>query len=252
MIDSFIFDEIEKLPPLPETIKDLKNAYADEKSSAKDLEDIIKIDPVLVADILKVANSPYYGFSHEINDLRHAIVLFGFDEIVNFAIYSILKKSFDFDLSLYKISSNDFINLSTLKSKISKYLIDDKKNSKLLESSAFLSDIGKLIISKYAKIKNIEFDIDDISLIDIDRKEKEVFGYSTLDVTVSIFEKWNFDRKFVKIILESSNCNENSISNFLYSIRSVVTIKANLVDDFNIDCIDNKTLINAINAIKYK
>ena len=246
-IKEFIVNEIEKLPPLPKSVQDLKISYEDDNSTAQDLENIIKKDPILVADILKVANSPYYGFVHEIHDLRHAIVLFGFDEIVNFAIYSVLEKNFEFDLSPYSINELDFLNLSILKQNISKKFFKENKNfSILLKSTSFLSDIGKIVLAKYAKENSILITEEDKSLKDVDEIEKKLLGYDTIDISCLIFEKWNFDKKFIDIILSSKNCSQNSVSNYLNSIRKIVTIKANTENIDNIECIDKEIIANAL------
>ena len=238
---------IEKLPPLPKTVEELKNVYDEERSSAGDLEEIIEKDPILVADILKVANSPYYGFSHEIHDLRHAIVLFGFDEIVNFAVFSVMEKNFDFDMQPYSINDRDFLNFSISKSRLSKkFFKNDKKNSSILRSSAFLSDVGKIVIAKYANENGIKIVNEDLSLKNIDFIEKELFGLDTIEISCYIFEKWNFDKKFIDVIYFSKKCSENEISNILNSIRSIVSIKSNILDLENIECIDKELLANAI------
>ncbi|WP_281950933.1 HDOD domain-containing protein [Nitrosophilus kaiyonis] len=246
-IKDFIINEIDKLPPLPKTVQELKISYEDDNSTAQDLENIIKKDPVLVVDILRLANSPYYGFSHEIHDLRHAIVLFGFDEIINFAIYSALEKSFEFDLSPYSINELDFLNLSILKQNISKKFFKENKNlSILLKSSSFLSDIGKIVLAKYAKENSILIVEEEKSLKDIDNIEKERLEYDTIDVSCLIFEKWNFDKKFIDIIYNSKKCSQNEVSNYLNSIRNIVTIKANILDTENVECIDKEIIANAL------
>ncbi len=232
----FIIEEIEKLPPLPQTVQRLKEAYEDEDITAKELEEIIKNDPLLVADILKLANSPYYGFMHEIYDLRHAIVLFGFEEILDFAIMSAIKNSFRIDLTPYGIDEEEFLKLSTLKSRFA-LLVDDKNDQSLLKSAAFLSDIGKVIIAKYVKSNNISFLLEDtFSLIDIDNLEKELLGFNTLEVTGAIFEKWNFDKRLIDIILSSKECSENEIAKSLYIIRENLNIKGEILKEPKDDC----------------
>lgn len=50
-------------------------------SSAKDLAQIIELDPPLAANLLKVANSAYYGSTGNITSIQRAIVVLGFDTI---------------------------------------------------------------------------------------------------------------------------------------------------------------------------
>jgi len=57
-----------------------------ERSSAKDLKDIIERDPPLCARLLKLANSAYYGYSKKISDIQEAIVCIGFDAVKELAL----------------------------------------------------------------------------------------------------------------------------------------------------------------------
>ncbi len=50
-------------------------------SSAKDLAQIIELDPPLAANLLKVANSAFYGSTGNITSIQRAIVVLGFDTI---------------------------------------------------------------------------------------------------------------------------------------------------------------------------
>ncbi|WP_187646757.1 HDOD domain-containing protein [Nitrosophilus labii] len=248
-LDLSIIDEIEKLPPLSKTVQKIKEAYENKNITAKELEEIIKNDPLLVADILKLANSPYYGFMHEIYDLRHAIVLFGFEEILNFAIMSVIKNSFHIDLTPYGINEEDFLKLSLVKSKFV-LLANDKNSQSLLKSAAFLSDIGKIIIAKYVKSNNINFLIEDtFSLIEIDKIEEELLGFNTLEVTGAIFEKWNFDKRLIDIILSSKECSKNEIAKSLYIIRENLNIKGEILKEPKDDCNGKKKFAEIAKSI---
>ena len=58
----------------------IKTIY-DQSSSAADLSEIIERDPPLTVDIIKVANSAYYGGSSKINSIKRSVVTLGFDTI---------------------------------------------------------------------------------------------------------------------------------------------------------------------------
>lgn len=52
----------------------------DPASSARDLADIVRSDPVMATKILIVVNSPIYGLRTPVTDLTQAIALLGYDE----------------------------------------------------------------------------------------------------------------------------------------------------------------------------
>jgi len=60
-----------------EVIKTIYN----QSSGAADLAEVIERDPPLTAEIIKVANSAYYGASKKITSIKRSVVTLGFDTI---------------------------------------------------------------------------------------------------------------------------------------------------------------------------
>ena len=69
------------LPALPSILTKIQNNIHSDDFSIKDASDLISSDPSLVAQILKVANSAYYGFPREISDAKFAIAYLGINEV---------------------------------------------------------------------------------------------------------------------------------------------------------------------------
>ncbi len=231
-----ILKEIETLPPLSKTVLRLKELYEDDEATARDIEKTISEDPFLVADILKIANSPYYGFAHEIFDLRHAIVLLGMDEIFNFALFSTVKTSLKPDFSPYGINEEIFLRVSLKKSAFRPF--NAKAESSLFKSCAFLSDIGKVLIAKAAVKEGKKFDVSG-SLTQIDEKEREFCGFDTLAVGAEIFKNWGFEDRIVQIIKLASECGNSPLSDALRSLRSNLDIRGELLKEYN-GCMDKE------------
>jgi HD-like signal output (HDOD) protein len=63
----------------------IKTVY-DRKSNAADLAKVIERDPPLTANILKIANSAYYGTGSSINSIRRGVVILGFETIKELAL----------------------------------------------------------------------------------------------------------------------------------------------------------------------
>jgi len=60
-----------------EVVAELEKAFRSERIHLEDLARIIEKDPALTAEILRVVNSPYYGFPRKISSVAHAVVLLG-------------------------------------------------------------------------------------------------------------------------------------------------------------------------------
>ncbi len=82
MVDLDIERAMKELPVIPDVaMKIVGMAEENMDLSFGQLEDLIKLDPVLSAKILKVANSALYARQREITSLKMAISLIGFKTI---------------------------------------------------------------------------------------------------------------------------------------------------------------------------
>ncbi|MGA1869318.1 MAG: HDOD domain-containing protein [bacterium] len=67
-------------------VSNILKVINDPRSTAKDLKEIIEIDPPLTGKILKVANSAYYSPREKISDIKSAIIWIGFDALKELAL----------------------------------------------------------------------------------------------------------------------------------------------------------------------
>ncbi len=81
-----LYSKIDELPTLPAVVPKILRLLEDENSTVSDLSDTISRDPALSSNILKVANSAYYGFSREISGLEKAILLLGYKMVRSLAL----------------------------------------------------------------------------------------------------------------------------------------------------------------------
>jgi len=77
---------IQTLAPLPMLAQAILEIGNDPRSSASDLKSVIEKDQPLTAKILKTVNSAYYGFHRKIGNIDRAIVILGFNEIMNITL----------------------------------------------------------------------------------------------------------------------------------------------------------------------
>jgi HD-like signal output (HDOD) protein len=56
----------------------VREVVADDRSSLAQLERVVSLDPALSAQVLRVANSSFYGLSRDVSTVRQAILVLGF------------------------------------------------------------------------------------------------------------------------------------------------------------------------------
>ena len=72
---------VKDLPTLPGVLHEVSILVEDPNSSTDQISKAISKDQVLSAKVLKMVNSPIYGFPGRIGSIQHALVLLGFNVI---------------------------------------------------------------------------------------------------------------------------------------------------------------------------
>ncbi len=216
-------DEIVNIPTLPQVMARVIPMLSDPKVSAREIARVISQDPSLVARILRIVNSAFYGFPRQITTIDHALVILGFNRL-KAAIFtaSVLeifrdgKNAIGFNVQGFWEHS---IGVGVIARSLARYL----RISNVEEHFIFglLHDIGKLILDYYAK----EYYKDVLELkkkedIPITKAEEEVLGFNHSVVGALIFDRWNLPQDVVEVVgWHHSVLDYNG--RFLYSIAIV-------------------------------
>lgn len=206
MINDLLNKTIEDLPPLPETVIKLRN-YIDQTGTEVVVQEVVNIivqDPLLTADLLRLANSPYYGFSREISTINQVVALLGVTNIKNIAIANSLKGKLKIDVSPYGLETPVFLrNLNNEAAFIADWLgEEDKKLAQELVPCAMLLRLGMILFSSILiqSHKDKEF----LELIkqnnyqNIAVVENEFFGTDHLSFSGFLFNHWRFDENLIE------------------------------------------------------
>ena len=204
---SSITESIKSLPPLSKTIADINRVYADEEAGIGDLAKVIEHDPMIVANLLKAANSPLYGFGKEIKSVSQAVSLFGMSMTRSIALGNAVRKLLNVDMQPYGITSDRFAEISAMQATLMNkwYNKIDKVKAEKLYLTAFLQESGKILIASDV-IKDDE-DISFKSEVEMSNNlaqvEKSYVNVSSAEVSALIFEHWGFEDEFVEMIRHS-------------------------------------------------
>lgn len=135
-----IIMDTKTLPTLPGVIQKLNTLSDNDKSSVQEMAKIVSSDQVLSARILRLANSPSYGF-YRVSTISNAMILLGVNVVKSLALSS----------SIFAIMEKDSVGLweHSLGVGVAANLIARKMGLPECEEIAtagLLHDIGKVII----------------------------------------------------------------------------------------------------------
>ncbi len=236
-----IVQNVESLPSLSNTALRIRALYSKgDDLNIKSLVKEIESDALLTANILKMINSPLYGFSKQISSVMQAVTLFGvqmvYGLVVNYAIHSIVVAN----LRAYGVNNSRFNEVCQMQSMLMKkwYTPIDSEHAKLLTPLALIMESGKLITAKEitlaGKIKEFHEGLKYTENISV--YEHEVFGTSSYFVSGLLFEHWNLDKLYVDILKGLDyEYDKNSAQNINYIdsldvIRTAVNVNDILSD----------------------
>jgi HD-like signal output (HDOD) protein len=138
------------LPEIPSIVFELNEVIANPLSSAEDIAQVVQRSPSLTALLLKIVNSPFYGFPSKIDKISLAVTLIGTREISGLAlgisVISLFKNIPKETLDMYS-----FLKHSLACGIISRILAAHKSipQTEQLFVSGLLHDLGRLILYSY-------------------------------------------------------------------------------------------------------
>jgi HD-like signal output (HDOD) protein len=83
--EALVNKSLELVSP-PTTYSHINDLMNSPNSSADDISAIINVDPALTARLLKIVNSPFYGFPSQINTISRAITIIGTRELTHLVL----------------------------------------------------------------------------------------------------------------------------------------------------------------------
>jgi putative nucleotidyltransferase with HDIG domain len=143
-----IIKYINQMPSLSTTVAKILEICNDPNASPADLNRIISLDPVLMAKVMKLINSAYYGLPHEITSLARAIIMLGINTVKNLALSTAVLTRLKNANQFSAIDMNGFWKHSLGVAVISKYIAKMRNiDTNIIEEffiAGLLHDIGKI------------------------------------------------------------------------------------------------------------
>jgi HD-like signal output (HDOD) protein len=138
------------LPEIPSIVFELNEVIANPLSSAEDIAQVVHRSPSLTALLLKIVNSPFYGFPSKIDKISLAVTLIGTREISGLALGISIISLFN-NIPKEILSMYSFLRHSLACGIISRILAAHKSvpQTEQMFVSGLLHDLGRLILYSY-------------------------------------------------------------------------------------------------------
>ena len=192
-------------PSFPAVVMELLQYTVREDACAEGAERIIKKDPALTAEILKIANSPLYG-KGKISNLRHALTFLGLNTLKYLAITIAVTGVFSKMEMLADETGFDFtefwshsLRIASISQQIAQKINYQDPEEAFI--AGLLHDLGRLILvqnypKKYSEIVE---SVSKAKIKSFEKAEEEILGVTHTEVGAKLLDFWNLPSAFVEV-----------------------------------------------------
>ncbi|MBN2783075.1 MAG: HDOD domain-containing protein [Campylobacterales bacterium] len=228
-----IAQSVDSLPPLSDAILEIQNMYSQGSDNIEipKLIKVIETDAMLVANILRMANAPMYGFSGRVSSISQAVTLFGIMQIRSFIMSYAVESNIKADMKVYGITNDRFNDMCNLQSALvlqwySKISLSD---TNVIAPLALIMESGKLVLAQEIKKSNYEYDfrIGLKECHDVSKYEHELVEITSYGISALLFKHWNLEPTY-SMVLESTKTDDDRIRNYrniLNIVRTAINVR---------------------------
>lgn len=198
-----IVDHTTQLTPLKAVATKAIQMAQDDRTSTMELASVISADQALTAKILRLANSPYYGYARRIGNVREAVVLLGMRTVRSVAISSAIIDAFRLPEYVGDFSTDLFWAHSVTVGLAAEVIAKETRCCRPEDAftAGVLHDVGKLatILSDpvgFAKVAAIT----GRRQATFCRAELDTFGVDHAQVGAELVAGWKFPENLVEAI----------------------------------------------------
>lgn len=193
--------EVLEVPTLSTALSKILKVAGNDRSNASDLAEVISKDQLLTANILKIANSAYFGLSQQVPTVSRAIVVLGFDAVKSIALSTSIICAFPVEGTGHDgFDRSKFWTHSLACAYLSKTVAGMTHRAEM--ETAFvcglLHDIGKIVLDVYFP-DSYRTVLARLAKGDMTSMEAEgqILGFTHAEVGMWIAQRWKFPKPIV-------------------------------------------------------
>jgi putative nucleotidyltransferase with HDIG domain len=196
---SKILLKIESLPSMPEAGAKALALLKEPNASVAEIEKVLRHDPGLTANVLKLANSVYFGIPSKVGSVKQAFILLGADRFTQLVLATCTCSLMDKAVEGYESPPGELWRHSIAVANTAEALAKYNKiaESKDVFTPALLHDIGKLVLGRLVKeefesirnivAKGVPYEIAENMVLETDHAE----------IGAQILSQWSFPQDFI-------------------------------------------------------
>ncbi|MCA9728205.1 MAG: HDOD domain-containing protein [Candidatus Eisenbacteria bacterium] len=194
--------DLQMLPPISPAASKVLKLLDDPKADAVAIQRVIQYDPGLTANVLKAANSPYFGFRQETLSLRSAVVRLGSRWLHQVVVASFAKAAMEQDVPGYDLPAGELWRHAVGVSVASDRLVALLGVSVADEifTAALLHDIGKIVLGQKVGSDVQRIEAATAAGVSFEAAERAVLGLDHAAAGACLLEAWALPQQLVDVV----------------------------------------------------
>lgn len=229
-----IVQKISALPRLPLTSMRLMQLLSNPDTSVRDVVEVIRFDPAVTAELLKICNSASLGLMHKIESVTDAARLLGTNRIFQLVMAAHTRTLLGNSQNGYGIPTGALwkhsVAVALTSERLARNLARDQVGQAF--TAGLLHDIGKIVLntavaSDYAKIVALVKQ----GGVSFCEAEKSVLGFTHAEIGARVGERWDLPERIVRAIRyhhEPEFCEPHDLIVDLIHIADVVCLQVGI------------------------
>ena len=191
---------IRELPMLPRMVGELNSALSSSRTDMRQITAILEQDPGMSAKALRLANSPFFGFSRQIKTVQHALTIIGIKQIhtmvVGYSATNVLSNA------CRLLDYNAFWKHSMACSLVGRRIASGYRDidSDEVANACLLHDIGQVILACVNVPGHEDSGEGPLDVEDLLAHEQDAYGIDHCEAGATLAEKWQLPDYLVNCI----------------------------------------------------
>jgi len=193
---------VSSFPSMPQAAVKLMNLLKSKDIQINKVEEIIRYDPGFTTNVLKLANSAYFGIPSKIGSLKHAVMFLGIKRFSQIVVAACVSNKMDKAVEGYDLPPGELWRHSIAVSNTAEALAKYTKLAKADDvfTPALLHDMGKLVLGKFVKEEFQKIDSIAAKGVPFEVAENMVLGTDHAEIGAQILANWSFPSDVVTAV----------------------------------------------------
>lgn len=193
------------IPCPPQSLQQLLAPDFFDRIGPSELTDLLRGEPLIAAKVLATVNAPFYGLSHPVTHIEHAVAFLGMETVRNICVQYLLAQAFKPELSSSQRSFDTIWRASSIASELALHL---GKALNLPDYGALATKVVMAFVGHLAAAALLPRNAVDEwlmrSRMERAQIEQEVLGLSAGEIGTLVLRAWALPHELVSDVSDAS------------------------------------------------